>query len=466
VCPSSAPSAVCYTRHGVLASAMVAFARRAGALNRVERSMTERTEEVAQTSAQPQRLDPDRETTGPVAFNSPLPASALNIEAKSRSNLFPWRGQFSPQLVEALLRAYAAPGSVVLDPFMGSGTVLVESARLGLSAHGYEINPAAYLVARVYEMCSLTAAARRELLEKAEAILTQARPAAFGLPLFRVGPTEAPLPGNSSDWVRATPDPRVRMLLEALVVLLDEDSPSDYSYASKWSVIREVVSRLPLSGTAVHPALGDARALRLADGTIGFVLSSPPYINVFNYHHNSRTGIESLGWKPLVVARSEIGSNRKFRQNRFLTVVQYCIDMALALAELGRVCTENARILLVLGRESNVHKTAFYNGQIVERLAAEVVGLRLHLKQERVFLNRFGQSIYEDLLHLSPQPDHCRSKEAIVECARRLGRDVLSESAERTPSDRRHYLLDAIAAADQVEASPILEPAAVVEGAI
>ncbi len=39
---------------------------------------------------------------------------------------------------------------------MGSGTVLVESARLGLAAHGYEVNPAAYLLARVCEFCSLS----------------------------------------------------------------------------------------------------------------------------------------------------------------------------------------------------------------------------------------------------------------------------------------------------------------------
>jgi len=64
--------------------------------------------------------------------------------------------------------------------------------------------------------------------------------------------------------------------------------------------------------------------------------------------------------------------------------------MALALAEIRRVCTESAPILLILGRESKVHKTAFYNSQIVERLASEVIGFRLHLKQERVFTNRFG----------------------------------------------------------------------------
>jgi hypothetical protein len=342
---------------------------------------------------------------------------------------------------------------------MGSGTVLIESARLGFAAYGYEVNPAAYLLGRVYELCTLTETERRELLERFETVLTRARPSAFELPLFRIERQEAPLASAHSEWTRAASHPRVQMLLEALVVLLD-DLDDDASYASKWSTIRAVVADLPYSTSPVHASLGDARALSLPADSIDFVLCSPPYINVFNYHHNSRTGIESLGWKPLVVARSEIGSNRKFRQNRFLTVVQYCIDMALALAELRRVCTREARIVLVLGRESNVHKTAFYNGEIVERLATEIVGMRLHLKQERAFLNRFGQTIYEDLLHLTPELDPTRPKANIVERARSLGSDALRAALKRTPPDRKHYLRDAIAESGQVEESPIFDPAA------
>jgi hypothetical protein len=396
-----------------------------------------------------------------LGFDAPLPASALNIEAKSRSNLFPWRGQFSPQLVESLLRAYAPAGATVLDPFMGSGTVLVEAARLGLAAYGCEVNPAAYLLGRVYELCGLARGERRALLDSAESVLTRARPSAFELPLFRLEPMEAPTTGGNPAWIPDAVDPRVRMLLEALVVLLDDDSADDDSYASKWSTIRAVVGELPHSNRPVHASLGDARAIRLPDHSVDFVLSSPPYINVFNYHHNSRAGIELLGWKPLVVARSEIGSNRKFRQNRFLTVVQYCIDMALALAELCRVCSQEARLILVLGRESNVHKTPFFNGGIIKRLATDVVGMYLHQQQERVFLNRFGQSIYEDLLHLTPARGHALIRTDVVERARGIGREVLVAALDRTPSDRCHYLRDAITEAGRVEASPILEPTAV-----
>ena len=66
--------------------------------------------------------------------------SKLNIENKTRSNLFNWNGQFSPQFIEALLNKYAKDGMVIVDPFLGSGTVLAESARKGLEAYGTELN--------------------------------------------------------------------------------------------------------------------------------------------------------------------------------------------------------------------------------------------------------------------------------------------------------------------------------------
>ena len=393
------------------------------------------------------------EASAPAEFSVPLPAHTLNIDTKSRSNLFPWRGQFSPQLVEALLHAYATRGAVVLDPFMGSGTVLVESARLVLPVYGCEINPAALLLARLYEFCNLDAATRRNLLHEAEVILARACPAVVELPLF---PTEARSPSHTSiDWIRATSDRHVRMLLEAAVVLADGGAAGDGTSASKWFTIRSIVSSLPFTRTPVRALLGDARSLPLPDNSIDIVLSSPPYINVFNYHHNLRAGIESLGWNPLVVARSEVGANRKFRQNRFLTVVQYCMDMALALAELSRVCRNDARILLILGRESSVHKTAFYNGRILERLATEALDFGIHLTQERVFVNRFGGKIYEDILHLSPLPS-LRSRTSIIDDARCIGKDILLKAMDRSPRDRRHHLRDAIDRVDRINASPIL----------
>ena len=42
-----------------------------------------------------------------------------------------WTAKFIPQIPRRLIGMYARPGDIVLDPFMGSGTTLVEAARMG-----------------------------------------------------------------------------------------------------------------------------------------------------------------------------------------------------------------------------------------------------------------------------------------------------------------------------------------------
>jgi len=84
-------------------------------------------------------------------FDKPISKEKLDIVEKTRTNLFPWRGQFSPQLIEIILSAYCLPNSVILDPFVGSGTVLLEAGILEFEAYGFEINPAAWILSKIYE---------------------------------------------------------------------------------------------------------------------------------------------------------------------------------------------------------------------------------------------------------------------------------------------------------------------------
>jgi DNA modification methylase len=41
--------------------------------------------------------------------------------------LHPYLGKFIPQLVEIFLKKFFKPGQVILDPFAGSGTTLIEA---------------------------------------------------------------------------------------------------------------------------------------------------------------------------------------------------------------------------------------------------------------------------------------------------------------------------------------------------
>jgi len=59
-----------------------------------------------------------------------------------------WTAKFIPQIPRRAIEMYARPGDVVLDPFMGCGTTLVEAARLGYDSWGTDINPLAVNIAR------------------------------------------------------------------------------------------------------------------------------------------------------------------------------------------------------------------------------------------------------------------------------------------------------------------------------
>jgi len=54
--------------------------------------------------------------------------------------LHPYLGKFIPQLVEYFLSRHFEPGQWVLDPFMGSGTTLVQANEMGLHAVGVDIS--------------------------------------------------------------------------------------------------------------------------------------------------------------------------------------------------------------------------------------------------------------------------------------------------------------------------------------
>lgn len=84
-----------------------------------------------------------------ITLDTSIPQSQLNIEAKNRSNLFPWKGQFSPQLIDLILDKYSRPNFSILDPFLGSGTVIIESASKNLKVIGTEINPAAFFISKM-----------------------------------------------------------------------------------------------------------------------------------------------------------------------------------------------------------------------------------------------------------------------------------------------------------------------------
>jgi DNA modification methylase len=391
-----------------------------------------------------------------------LESACLNVENKTRSNLFGWRGQFTPQFVDYLLETYARLGQVVLDPFCGSGTVLQEAISRRLMAVGLEINPAAYAMAKFFSLSALSASARKDLAERVATLLRDS--------LAHL-PPDIPLFTESKDYRQRvsnllclaarlfseSDDKQVRLLFLLSLFRAETSKNGNLAWIVKRSFqfVLEQLVQLPRADRISVASLSDARNAHLhLDEEAHIIITSPPYINVFNYHQNYRALLESVGFDMLKVAHSEMGSNRKHRGNRFLTVIQYSLDIELAIKSFARALVPNGLLIMVVGRESRVRGVAFGNSRIVASLIERSGAFAKPKSHERVFTNRYGQSIYEDILiaRRIGLPDE-------NEQARDVASAYLLAALEDQAGEVRANIEEAISSIDSVCPSPLFSKA-------
>ncbi|MGD9572320.1 MAG: TRM11 family methyltransferase [Thermoleophilia bacterium] len=215
-----------------------------------------------------------------------VPSLDLSLANRSRVSALPWRGQFSPETASRLLSLVATSGDRVLDPFVGSGTTLLEAARRGLSSIGLDVNPAAVALARAALWARLPPEERRAKLAA----------------LRRDAEVLACSPGRVRKYLRSS------QITDLHSIVLLGGAPS--SALDGLARLETLVLSLPQTPADVVVHLSDARRMPLAGSTIDVVVTSPPYINVFNYHQFGRPLTDDFGWPVLAAARSEIGSNR------------------------------------------------------------------------------------------------------------------------------------------------------------
>ncbi|WP_455254818.1 DNA methyltransferase [Ruminococcus sp.] len=371
--------------------------------------------------------------------------SELNIDGKTRSNLFAWNGQFSPQFIETLLSYYAKDGFFVVDPFVGSGTVLSECARKGLRSYGIELNASAYYMAKTYEIANLSIEERTEIITAIDSLLKSIK-------------NEQNIIPSILSYIKKFNNVQ-RNILSTLIILMDvfNNEVSFELLNKKWLNLQTIIQNIPFSVSRISVERGDSRHLGIDDDCADMLITSPPYINVFNYHQKYRRSVEYLGYDVLSIAKSEFGSNRKNRGNRFLTVIQYCIDMALSIKEAIRVCKPKARMIYIVGRESSVLGYSFCNSELIYNIATQIFNMELIIRQERAFKNRFGQIIYEDILSFENPNDIFIEDSEIIEYGRKIAIDMLFEKYQTSTEENknRELLLDAINKSENVKPSEV-----------
>ena len=387
-----------------------------------------------------------------------LDQSRLDVATKTRSNIFNWRGQFTPQFVDYLIETFAATASSVVDPFCGSGTVLLESAYRGIASYGTELHPAAYAMARFSTLSSLSTRQRLHLCEAVEAHVNHVAVQFKDYPLWQKQATFRDSASNLLEFGKLLLDRcegEMQTLLATLVLFETESTRKGALVASLHQAFNGIAAhllQLPRLHTAPQVFCCDARmAHEVIDAPCDLLITSPPYINVFNYHQNHRAIIELFGLDVLDFARSEIGSNRKNRGNRFKTVVQYALDMERCLYTFSRVLKDHGTAVVIVGRESRVRGVPFKNGAIIADLVDAGKLLRVESLRERKYINRFGAKIFEDILILRKEPEAT---------PRTTGRMVAERTLKRAAScaegSVRVDIGNALAELDAIPESPLM----------
>src|SRR5262249_30208950 len=93
--------------------------------------------------------DPEAAALLAAAVDVPTSAEAEELARANVHGFHSYPARMHPLTARRLVEAFSRPGDAVLDPFCGSGTVLVEARLAGRGAVGVDANPLAVRLARL-----------------------------------------------------------------------------------------------------------------------------------------------------------------------------------------------------------------------------------------------------------------------------------------------------------------------------
>ncbi|HVV51861.1 MAG TPA: DNA methyltransferase, partial [Polyangia bacterium] len=291
-----------------------------------------------------------------------------------------YAGRMHPSIARGGVAAFSAPGETVVDPFCGSGTVLVEAMGAGRAAIGVDASALAVAIARVRtpplgetERERLVAAAARVAEEAGERARTRRRPevppwARGEIARFHAHVLYELL--GLRELVFATPEDPVgralRLCLSSILVKFMKAGPEAPRDGEAKRIARGVPSRM-LADRAAELARGlaalerrtppgtpalrieeaDARALPIDDGAAALVLSSPPYAGTYDYAAQHETRFVWLGLSARTFRRVQLGARAAAVGDTRSDV--WRADAARFTAEIARVLRPGGRALLMVG---------------------------------------------------------------------------------------------------------------------
>jgi len=350
-------------------------------------------------------------------------------------------------LVE-LLGEDAERDQAIVDPFCGSGTVLVEARANGLRAIGSDLNPLAVLIARA-KTWTTPPRRRKQLRDIGLTIAAQSLEA--GKAARRGGSEQAPLrkptgfdPNSRNRRLASWFAPHVRRELEDLASRLDELRDEDaeladiltaclsailYKVSSRTSdtdatwvdrnIARGQAARLfgqrvelLVAGLAdlakVHgppPEVFEHDVRKLAkivpDGSAAAVITSPPYAGTYDYAEHQRLRFDFLGLRHREMDEGEIGSRRSFEEDAELAGKRWKKALTGMIGLMGAALAPGGAAAIVIGDSMAAGRAMYALDDVREAVPGDLV-LEAWASQERPMLGAAERRAFA----MKPKAEH------------------------------------------------------------
>ena len=346
----------------------------------------------------------------------------------------------------------AQPNQPILDPFCGSGTVLVEARANGLRTMGVDLNPLAILIARA-KTWTAPPRRRKQLVDAAHTIASSSLAAGKAArrstatadePAPRLRKVAGFDPNARNRRLASWFAPHVRRELEFLAGQLDALRTDDaeladiltaclsailYKVSSRTSdtdatwidrnVGRGQPSRLFAQRTdllvaglddlaKVHGPIAelhelDVRKLStvIPDGTAAGIVTSPPYAGTYDYAEHQRLRFDFLGLRHRDLDAGEVGSRRSFEDDPHEGLRHWHKALAGIVDRIATALAPGRAAAIVIGDSVAKGRALFALDDLREALTSDVV-IEAWASQERPMLGSVERRAFGD----RPKAEH------------------------------------------------------------